>query len=128
VINTNYYIAIIEIFYLLTLIYPLIKFIQTFMQMLNAVTSNIKLEEFGDSTLALEQVYDFLYLFTMMNSIILIDIFSRFISIFFLCSSLTDNYFNRHYVRPIIINYALSEVITLKLPVQSRLIGYRDVI
>ncbi len=98
------------------------------MQMLNAVTSNIKLEEFGDSTLALEQVYDFLYLFTMMNSIILIDIFSRFISIFFLCSSLTDNYFNRHYVRPIIINYALSEVITLKLPVQSRLIGYRDVI
>ena len=47
------------------MICPLNKFMQAFIQMLHTVTYNIKLEEFGDSTLALEQVYDFLYLFTM---------------------------------------------------------------
>ncbi|CAG8537465.1 6927_t:CDS:10 [Funneliformis mosseae] len=90
----------IQLLYLCALVGPLmyrfehdplfISFLRNFAQMLNEVTINMKIEDYGDSTLALEQVYDFL-----------------------------------HYVKPIILNYALSEVFMAKLHVQTRLIGYR---
>jgi len=37
--------------------------LQTFLQHLRDVTETLKLEEYGESTLALEQIYDFLYPF-----------------------------------------------------------------
>ncbi|CAB5371735.1 unnamed protein product [Rhizophagus irregularis] len=62
----------IQLLYLCALVGPLIyrfehnflfiqSFLRTFIQHLQYVTLNMKLEECGDSTLALEQIYDFLH-------------------------------------------------------------------
>ncbi|CAI2167435.1 20394_t:CDS:10 [Funneliformis geosporum] len=76
----------IQLLYLCALVGPLmyrfehdpsfITFLRNFAQMLNDVTINMKIDDYGDSTLALEQIYDFLhYVKPIILNLALCDVF-----------------------------------------------------